>query len=194
MVVNSLPTRGIMRTVFLIMALCSAAVLVNGCAHACKKFDEKSIPGCDLKGDGCKCVFHGKYQVSLTDPTTGVSGSSSWTSKGNAGNEAVFNLFEKDRGCNCHGSTSIPIGKCVISGKACFYFASAAAVGAKQTSYQLYANEVSPKASAVFTANAASSANIQAAAEGLLAQIVAADPTCAPTLQESEHFFAAIRH
>eukprot|EP00672_Neobodo_designis_P024334 CAMPEP_0174828120 /NCGR_PEP_ID=MMETSP1114-20130205/1149_1 /TAXON_ID=312471 /ORGANISM="Neobodo designis, Strain CCAP 1951/1" /LENGTH=67 /DNA_ID=CAMNT_0016061829 /DNA_START=73 /DNA_END=273 /DNA_ORIENTATION=+ len=30
----------------------------HDCLHACKKFDEKKIPGCDLKGDGCKCIFH----------------------------------------------------------------------------------------------------------------------------------------
>jgi hypothetical protein len=67
---------------------------------------------------------HKKYKVSMTDPMTGTEGTSDGHTpdKNLAGQQAVFNLFQKDLGCNCHGNTSIPIHGCVVSAKACFFW------------------------------------------------------------------------
>ena len=61
----------------------------HDCLHACKKFTETSVPGCKLEGDGCKCIFHHKYRVTFTDPTTGVSFESGWGSQDQAGYDAI---------------------------------------------------------------------------------------------------------
>ena len=171
-----------MRSVFATTVL--MAVLVSmalGCMHACKKFKETKLPGCDLEGDGCKCLFGKHYQVSLKDPTTGETGQSGWTDKNTAGDEAVFKLFQKDRGCNCVTNSSIPLGSCIISAKACYFFASTQAVKSASSSFQLYAQVTSPSPSSQFTASAANKTAVPAAALGLLTQIEAFNPQCSPS-------------
>ena len=157
----------------------------HDCLHACKKFDEKKIPGCDLKGDGCKCIFHHKYRVSFTDPSTGVGYRSGWTSKDKAGEEAIYGLFQKDRGCNCHSNNSMPLGTCHMSFKACFFFQSVADVSASKTAFQVYGQLTSPKESPTYTAIAANSSAITTAAAHVIEQIVAFDPSCAPTAEQA---------
>jgi hypothetical protein len=119
-----------------LVALLATAAVASGCVNICKKFSETKIPGCSLRGKGCKCILdgpeqpplaspfhnavaaagrrhHGKYDVEMTDPTTGTSARSSVVhSETLAGQMAVYELFAKDLGCNCHTTKDSPVGHC----------------------------------------------------------------------------------
>ena len=155
-----------------------------GCDHACKKFHEKKIPGCDLKGDGCKCIFHHRYKVKFTDPMTGETGESGWTHKDKAGDEAIYSLFAKDRGCNCHTNHSLPLGNCTMSLKACFFFQSIADVASSKTAFELYGSVETPVKSPAYTAIAANETAIKTAAVEVVEQIVMHYPQCNPTADD----------
>ena len=188
-----------MRAVSIIFAAAVALVAVmatgasaHDCLHACKKFTETKVPGCSLEGDGCKCIFEHKYRVSMKDPTTGDSFESGWTSETSAGDDAIFGLFQKDRGCNCHGNNSIPVGTkgCKVNAKICFFFASAAAVGASQSSFQVYAQVVAPAQSQEFSAIAANSTDLEKAAITLYEDISMFNSECSLTTPEAKKTFA----
>jgi hypothetical protein len=152
-----------------------------GCDHACKKFHEKKIPGCDLKGDGCKCIFHHRYKVKFTDPMTGETGESGWTHKDKAGDEAIYSLFAKDRGCNCHTNHSLPLGNCTMSLKACFFFQNFEDVAGGKTAFQLYGALETPVKSQEYTDVAANQTMIKDAAFEVLAKILEHYPQCKPS-------------
>ena len=187
----------------MIKALKVAAVLcvvvaatAYGCMNICKKFTETKIPGCTLRGKGCKCIFeansktgklgHSKYDVSLTDPTTGVTGSSGHErSETLAGQIAVTNLFLSDLGCNCHGNSSVPAGgnsTCRISYNACFYWQSVALLQANVASLKLFVQVVAPRQSPkwMVIAQNTSKAALTAAGYQLAMDVLAFDPSCMP--------------
>jgi hypothetical protein len=184
--------------VFLAALLIAAAVSAEACFHVCKHVHINEIPGCDLKAKACECFLrdpdtkdeklgHKKYKVQVTDPVTGDSGGSSGyhKSKKLAAETAIYHLFTKDLGCNCHGNTSIPLGPCTYSGKACFYFTSVGALQNKQAAFKVFAQVVSPVASPVYEAIApnATEAGFEQAGMQIASQVLSAYPQCLPTAQ-----------
>ena len=168
----------------LVLFACLVAVAM-GCAHLCKDITVKNVPGCTLKGKGCKCIFHHRYQVSLSDPTTGTSGSSGWIgSETQAGEDAVYQLLSNDRGCNCKDDT-IPLGNCSIKAQGCFYFQSEGNLAAHDTSLKLYAQAIyDGKASTDFLQivnNATSKTDLETATLTILGDIIKFNPHCTPT-------------
>lgn len=176
------------------VAIALLAVAVTACTHICKDITVDNVPGCSLKGKGCKCVFHHKYDVSLTDPVSGASGDSGYMGDETlAGETAVFQVLLNDRGCNCKSEPSIPLGNCTIKASGCFYFASVAALQAKQAALRLYAQVLTPSASPEFSAvvTNATTANVEAAALQLLLQIESFNGACAPKVAAERNLAAS---
>ena len=177
------------------LLLIAAASGARACVNICKHINVDQIPGCDLKGKACDCIFkqspnllkrdshHGKYKVDLTDPVSGTSAGSGYHgSSKEAGEVAVFNLMAVDLGCNCHANSSIPLGPCTYSGKACFYFTTLDAMLNKQAAFKVFVQVVAPVTSVVFDAIApnATAQGFEEAGEQLMAQILPKYPQCIP--------------
>lgn len=143
-----------MRLATIALTVALLAAFAMGCAHICKDIKVNSIPGCHLKGKGCKCIFHHKYQVRLTDPTTGTTGESGWEhSDTSAGDEAAYELLSKDLGCNCKTNSSIPFGKCHATAKVCFYFQSMSKLSSKASSFKIFGSVNGGKATEAIANN-----------------------------------------
>jgi hypothetical protein len=109
---------------------------------------------------------HKKYKVSMTDPMTGTEGESDGHQKDKnlAGQQAVYNLFQKDLGCNCHEKQGVKADDCMISIKGCFFWNTIQDLQkgtTNATGWKFFVQVHSPKVSPVFNSTAANSTTLQ---------------------------------
>jgi hypothetical protein len=136
-----------------------ALVAIAGAHAFCHEFNETKVPGCKLKVKGCRTGQYA-FHATMTDPTTGAVGESDGTQQTVilAGQQAVFNLFQKDLGCNCREMQDVHLlTNCSLSFKACFFWNTIRDLqkGTKNaTGWKFFVQNIHPHKSAVLNATA----------------------------------------